>query len=615
MLLSNVDESVFNNVFAVGLREIRETGYLERHRGRRTALQSHCRIGSRVAGRGPTGTGDFAEPHPRRRRRAVPSGPVACRAGETPPEIEELGSINHRYSRLAAERDQLQSDIVRLEEDSNRADHLARIADLAIALRDRSAQRTALDEQLSAIGPVKPMPEGAIERLDDVNARIEKHQQHARHHAEQRDALKREFAGLKVNDALWRQAVRIEAIQEQAPWIAQLQAQIGELEKEIGGLNSELADEGRRLGFESAPGDLPVLSSKKLKSLRCPGKMLHQNRQRLKEAQQDATEANHAVQSLTKQIESALTARGEKDLAAAMERGGNLVSQLRRCTQLDDRLEQLGRHQIELEEESRHLASRQLLPAGVLIGLGAVFVVGVVLVLAGLFFPTSVTGTVGWALALLGLASSGVAGLGKVMLERSNVQKLRACRTHLDVLQSQLRRAKPIGTCSTPNCRAAEGRSRFGFRRRKKIWRRSKKSLGWTRTAFPPGKRLTQPSGISKRPEIRTDPAGESGRSNVLGGSAEVDRSETSAAACPTRRSNRRNPAPLGPAAGRASAAAKRTGDDLGPNRPACGRCGNDVRFDQSTICWGDVRWGGSATATPGRQCNCHPNNVCHSNH
>ncbi len=95
-------------------------------------------------------------------------------------EIEELGAVNHRYGRLAAERDQLHGEITRLEEEANRLERLARVTDLAAALRPRWTERAALDEQLSALGPPRVMPEQAIERLDALNARIGKHQQHSR---------------------------------------------------------------------------------------------------------------------------------------------------------------------------------------------------------------------------------------------------------------------------------------------------------------------------------------------------------------------------------------------------------------------------------------------------
>ena len=72
VLLSNVDEPVFNNVFAVGLREIQELATLERHRGRRVALQPLGRIGPRIAGRRVAGAG--------RTRGTASSTPPASRA-------------------------------------------------------------------------------------------------------------------------------------------------------------------------------------------------------------------------------------------------------------------------------------------------------------------------------------------------------------------------------------------------------------------------------------------------------------------------------------------------------------------------------------------------------
>ena len=160
------------------------------------------------------------------------------------------------------------------------------------------------------------------------------------------------------------------------------------------------------------------------------------------EADQAAAAANETAQSLAQQIESALAARGQSDLAAAMDRAGGLVSQFRRRVQLDERLDQLGRYQVELEERGRQLLDRQMLPVGVLVGLGAVFVVGVMLVLAGLLMPTSVTGSLGWALATLGLAGTGAAAVGKVLLERSNSRQLDGCQKQLGVLQLQVEQAK-----------------------------------------------------------------------------------------------------------------------------------------------------------------------------
>ena len=89
------------------------------------------------------------------------------------------------------------------------------------------------------------MPPRAIERLDALAARTEKHQRRIDRLPKQRGALREEYAAIAVDDSLSRQAGRIEALREQEPWIHQLQAQIGELETEGGQLEAELAAEAK----------------------------------------------------------------------------------------------------------------------------------------------------------------------------------------------------------------------------------------------------------------------------------------------------------------------------------------------------------------------------------
>jgi hypothetical protein len=221
-----------------------------------------------------------------------------------------------------------------------------------------------------------------------------------------------------------------------------LQGQIGALRGELAELEADLAAERKRLGFGPEPAVLPAFSAKMLAPLQAPGKQLRECRQCAGEADQAAAAANETAQSLARQIESALGARGQSDLAAAMDRAGGLVLQFRRRVQLDERLDQLGRHQAELEGRGRQLLDRQMLPVGALVGLGAMFVVGGMLVGAGLLMPASVTGTFGWALAILGLAGTGAAAAGKVLLERSNSRHLDGCQKQLGVLQLQVTQAK-----------------------------------------------------------------------------------------------------------------------------------------------------------------------------
>lgn len=442
VILSNVDEPVFNNVFAVGLSEIQELATL-------SDTEAAELLYSITSGLDRVSLVEVLRELEASRNRVLDASGDPCQITQILrerdkllAELEELSSINQRYAQASQQWEQLIAEITRLEEETNRLDRLAQVMDLAILVRERWVRRATLDEQLAAAGSLRAMPSQGIERLDAVNKRIQEQQDRLDQIADRRTRLVKEFRELAINESLWRQAARIEAFQEQQPWIVQLQSQIEALEKEIGDLNVELSAESKRLGLEGELSGLGALSSRKLALLRGPGKRLRQCRQRLAESRQAEAAAQEAAELLQKQVDAALAARGERDLAAAMDRTGGLVAQLRRRIQVEERLDQLTRHQTELEERARLLLERQILPLGVLVGLGAAFVVGTVLILAGLFMPASLTGSVGWALALLGVLGSGGAALGKVMLERSHAQQHESCQKQLGGLRAHIEQAK-----------------------------------------------------------------------------------------------------------------------------------------------------------------------------
>ena len=443
-LTANVDEAIYNNVFAVGLREMQQLGTISDTE----AAELLFRL---TAGLDRVSLVEVMRELQTSRNRILDAAAGPCqvihlldRREKLRSEIEELANLTRRYGRLAAERNQLQREVHRLEEENTRTDHQARVIELAVTLRDRWGRRAALDDELAALGPSASMPPGTVDRLDALNARLQKHQQLADQTRRQREQLRAEAATLPVNEALSRQAARIEALQEQQSWIATLQNEVGELESEISQLQSGLAAEQQQLGLgrNTGPDTLPAISAGSLSRLRPPARAMKRCRRRMSEAEQQAAAAGQNAEALSGQIAAALSQREQSDLAAALDEAGNLVSQLRRRVQIDERLDQMTLYQTELEEQSRRLLDRQLLPVWVLLVLGAVFVVGVILVMAGLFMPDSITGSVGWAMALLGLAGSGSAGAGKVMLERSNTRQLETCQKQINILQLQVRQAK-----------------------------------------------------------------------------------------------------------------------------------------------------------------------------
>ena len=444
VLLCNIDEAIFNNVFAVGLEELQELGTLDN-------TEAASLLYALSAGLDRVALVDVVRELEGSRNRLLSADGGPCQVSQLLAEreklrsqVEELDELSHRYFRLAVERDQLQRETTRLEEEANQLQHQARVIEIAAAVDVRWQRRRELDGQLLALGPMETMPEGTLERLDAAEARLEKYGRLMSQFKHEWEELRAKAADLKVNEALWRLAPRIEALAEQEPWIGTLGSRSAELETEITDLEAQLSAEQERFGLSKQAADeaLPSVSARSLRTLRQPARELRRCRQRLEEVEQEIAVARETAQSLAAQIDAALSAGGERSLAEAMGRTGSQVSQLRRRVQIDERLDQMDGYQVQLEQRSRDLIQRQVLPVGVLMGLGGVFIVSVLLMMAGLFMPESITGSLGWLLALFGLAGLGAAVATKFILERSNARRLEGCQKQIGMLRLQISEAR-----------------------------------------------------------------------------------------------------------------------------------------------------------------------------
>ncbi|HWB09261.1 MAG TPA: AAA family ATPase [Pirellulales bacterium] len=442
-LLGGIGEATFNQVFAVGLREMQELGTLSDSAA--AEFLYHLSVG--FSG---IGLCDMLRELSSARRRILSTEPAACRLGELlkeggrlRSEIDELRSQVHRQAAIVHELSELARDVEASEAERAELERAARAVETALAVRVPWHRRKELIRQIAALPPLAAVPSGTIERLDQVNEALESRRRRIAEIVRTRRNLRAEAAALDFNPKLARHAPRIEGLAEQEAWLNTLETQVDELTSEIARLESGLAQYHRDLGLEGKrASDKLTVSDAAVKRLRPAARALARPQARLRTARQEESESTRQAEELAGQIRSALSESKEKELAPALERAGNLVAQLRRRVQVDERLSQLARHEGELADQGRLLLDRQLLPAWVLIGLGAVFVLGVVLVLASMFLPLSLVGSAGWALAAIGaLGAAGGAG-GKYLLDRSAANQLDACQKQATILASQIKQAK-----------------------------------------------------------------------------------------------------------------------------------------------------------------------------
>jgi uncharacterized protein YhaN len=441
-MLSDVDEAIFNNVFAVELREMQELAVL----GDTAAAELLYNL---TAGLDRVSLVEVLRELEISRNRILDGEGKPCliqnlrgRREKLCEEIGELGGLTRRFGLLVGERSQLERDIARLEEERNQLERQTRILDLAVSLSDRWSARLLIDAELAAIGPIAPLPDKMIERLDALNAKLERHRRRIAELRHQRGELRGEATGIALNEDLLRQYARVEALQEQESWFAGVNNQIGELEAKIARLEKENADLWRQLGFDAEPAIVGNLTPRSFVSLRSPAKNLHHARESLEQARIDAKTAQETADSLAQEIAGALSTRNASNLNEAMDQAGQMVSQYRRRLQIDERLDQLSRHAGELDEQNRRAVERQLLPAWVFAVLGTLFILSVLLVLTGSVILPIFSSGANWLIAVLGVVGIASTVFGKISLEKSNAAKLDAVQKQLALAQGQIKQIK-----------------------------------------------------------------------------------------------------------------------------------------------------------------------------
>jgi uncharacterized protein YhaN len=440
-LLCNVDEAIFNNVFAVGLREIQQLDSLDSTEAARLLYDLTTgvdRVSLVEVMRQLEST--RSKLLARDESRSVVTGLLARRA-ELEVQIEQQQGQTRNFVRLVAERNTLKDTIERQQSEIDRVEGRLRLVDVAVSVGEKWRQRDNLDRQLEALGLVDEVSPEAIRRLEELSSQIERHQSRRTLLRDKRRELRSAIDRLPIKDALRRHAARIEVLTEQQPWIASIQRQLGRLSSEVEQLEQRFDADFGQLGrhFESGQ-PLPEISQQVIADLRPTARAMKTTRAAYQQAGRDVEQQQDAFEEAAERIDSALLTHNETDLNVALETTGNHVAELRRRMQLEERSKQLQHQEGELQQRGDDLFGHQVLSTRMVVGLGAIFVLGVVMVLAGIVGMIVPSLGLGGGLlgTFLGLLMCGSAVGGKVFLEHAASARLKDCHRQSEMLRTQI---------------------------------------------------------------------------------------------------------------------------------------------------------------------------------
>ena len=393
-LLGSVDESIFTNVFAIGLRELQELSTLDDTDAAdelyklssgldRVSLVDVMRQLKTARGQIVSTASDVGQ-----------MSTMLARREKLRDELEQHTARGRRWGELAAHRKNQHTEIEELRQRSEQWELEARAVETAVQVREPWVQRDNTRNRLKALNARVDLPENAIEKLREIQEQIEDKRRQVQTVKEERKQIRHRAGEMPVSKGILSLAGKIEAAAEQGPWIISLQKQIQRLESDYVQTQEQLIEDAKRLGLseqdqESLLSDkrlanMPDLSRQAISQLAGPARDVRTHQVRLKQAKEQGQNDKKEADRLAAEIGGFLSVRNEKDLQKAHKKSSDLLLSLRKSQNLEERLDKLVKHKREIEEDAVSMESEEGLPVDHVFRLAPPFILGSIMLILGL---------------------------------------------------------------------------------------------------------------------------------------------------------------------------------------------------------------------------------------
>ena len=360
-------------------------------------------------------------------------------------EIDQLRGRNRQWSKLAMRIKELDEEIAKQEDIVSDREREARRFEIAVSLKPNWLKRSKLAAQIEELSVGIPLAPDALERLEELNKKIQNHLREADILAGQRRQLREDSEQLGINDLLVQNSCRIEALGEQRDWLQSLERQIDDLDGEAEAFEKRLSSEQHRLASALGVKDssrLQDISATQIEDLQPYIDTVRTTQKQVDTAQRQLDLQAESERSLKAQIDSAIVGGEKHGLPMDIEEASDLVAQLRRREKVEGRLDQARRHQQEMEEQGHELLEDQVMPLSIFGWSLAAIVIGALFVGLWIWVPDSPLGKSGGLVAVLGLGAGIFCFILKYFLEDAAADKLDACHAQLEVLDNQIEDAE-----------------------------------------------------------------------------------------------------------------------------------------------------------------------------
>lgn len=460
-LLGQIDEPIFTNVFAIGMRELQELSTLDDT----SAADELYKLSS---GLDRVSLVDVMRSLRHGRKSLVgKTGPIVdevemnkltsliARREKLRDEVTRLTRTGRRWSELASQRRTGLQEIEQLTERINVWEKEARCVETASGIYDTWRERDQIAELIEQKESEVHLPDEAPGQLVQIDAMMEERRQKLEEVKNKRRAIRDKAEQLPVSKRMLDLQGRIEAASEQATWVEALEEQIERLDVQIDKARKQLDDDAERLGLDEddrialSDGDssqLPDLSRQTLSALSAPAKQVKEHSFLLKQSRSASAQHKARADKLADELRETLEKARASNLQKAIRDQTELITTIKHRMQVGEHLDKLKRHYRDLENESVELTTAEALPVDRLILLAVPFIVGGMALIYGfanLFGFEWLVGepdpTKGVLWMLFGFMASLLYYFGRENGQRATSLDREDCERQIDTLRRQIR--------------------------------------------------------------------------------------------------------------------------------------------------------------------------------
>ncbi|QDT13330.1 AAA family ATPase [Planctomycetes bacterium K23_9] len=464
MLLGQIDEPIFTNVFAIGMRELQELSTLDDTKAAdelyklssgldRVSLVDVLRNlrGGRQELIGNTRYEDDPD--------AKKLASLIKRREKLRDEVQSLTSQGRRWSELASQRRTQQQEIAQLTDRMGVWEREARGVEVATNVYDSWQERLKLQTTIEENEREAQPPDEAPGQLVQIEAMMQERREKLEEVKSKRRAIRDKAEQLPVSRRMLDLQGRIEAATEQVTWVEALEEQIERLDQQIEKARTQLGADADRLELdaedrealvEGESMEMPDLSRQTLAALSGPAKRVKEQAFLLKQSRNEGMEHKQRSEKLGDQLKEVLDRAHASNLQQAIRRENEMINTLRHRAQLGEHLDKLKKHYRGLEEESVNLTTSEALPLDRLFLLSVPFIFGGLALTYGfshifgieLFLDREPDASRGLIWFVFGLMSMMLYYFGRQYGQRSSLLDLEDCDRQIDTIRRQIRDAE-----------------------------------------------------------------------------------------------------------------------------------------------------------------------------